>query len=772
MSSDVQTGRAPSGPTDLSPTWSSSAKDLVTTALGSSRLWATLGHGILNEVYWPSTGEPQIRDFGFIVLGPNGWSELKRVNRYSLSTPQPDIPLPTIVHEDADGTYRVELEVVPDPLRDVLLVRYELTGEGCRLYVLLAPRLGPKSDANSAWVDELLHADGDGCFLCLACDHGFSRTSAGHVGTSDGWQDFDRHGRMCWAYDHAGPGNLALTGELARNDGILGLAFSSSALGATTLAKSSIASGFAEIREQAIAGWQEWASGVSLRSDGLTPDLIEQARRSAAVLKAHEDRTFPGAVVASLSVPWGNSHDDLGGYHLVWARDAVNTGLALLGIGLVSDARRMLAYLVAMQHVDGHWSQNFYPNGQPFWKAVQLDEVGFPILLATKLRELDRIDAGPRTIGVRRMVEQAAGFIVRHGPVSAQDRWEEDAGLNGYTLAVLVSALVAAATWLEGGAREYLLSVADDWNARIEDWIYVTGSELARRHGVAGHYVRIVPTADQAIAEQRIEIRNRGGMTLPADECVAFDFLALARFGLRAADDTRMQDTVTICDALLATRTPLGQALHRYNEDGYGEHADGSPFDGIGIGRGWPLLTGERGHFALQAGYDARPYLETMSRMTGPGGLIPEQVWDAAAIPDRALEPGHPSGSAMPLVWAHSEYLKLAITIAAGRPIELLSSVEDHCGGKRPDPSVLHWRADIPVSALPRTKRLVIEDTRPFTLHYSYDDWRTVEERDATALPFDMHGVALDFPTSATGLVFTRRYEANWEGRNHRIALT
>src|SRR5262249_43720789 len=130
------------------PTWTSSAKDLVTTALGTSRGWATLGHGILNEVYWPATGPPPIRDMGFIVSGPFGWVEVKRTMRYRIDTPQPYVPLPQVVHE-GEG-YRLMLEVVPDPLRDVVLVNFKLTGEGTRLYVLLAPHLGNSGLLNSA----------------------------------------------------------------------------------------------------------------------------------------------------------------------------------------------------------------------------------------------------------------------------------------------------------------------------------------------------------------------------------------------------------------------------------------------------------------------------------------------------------------------------------------------------------------------------------------------------------------------------------------------
>ncbi len=736
-------------------------------------MWATIGHGILNEVYWPSTGEPQIRDLGFVVGGLHGWSEVKRVNRYTLTTPQPEIPLPTIVHS-GDG-YRLTLEVVPDPSRDALLIRYALEGDAVRLYPLLAPRLGTNGAANTALVgDEVLLAEGAGAWLCLACSPGFSRASAGRVGTSDGWQDFSANGSMTWTWERAGPGNVALLAECAENTGVLVLGFGHSQEGATTLARSSLAAGFATARNSALGEWKAWAERVDLTAiAGLPTELVAQARRSAAVLRTHEDLTFPGAVVASLSVPWGNSHDDLGGYHLVWARDAVNAGLGLMAVGLLDDARRMLAYLVAMQHPDGHWAQNFYPDGRSFWKGLQLDEVGYPVLLATKMREAGYFGANDETMqSVARMVRSAAAFIVRNGPVTQQDRWEENAGLNGHTLGVVVAALVAAAEWLEDEERAHVLEVADAWNACIEDWIYAVDTELSRTHGVDGHYVRIVPDARRPIGEQMIEVHNRGGLTMAADQIVALDFLALVRVGLRAAGDRQVQNTVRVCDAVLGITTPLGRTFHRYNEDGYGEKANGAPFDGIGIGRGWPLLSGERGRFAVMAGEDPLPWLEAMARMTGPNGMIPEQVWDAAPIAEAGLWPGKPSGSAMPLVWAHAEFIDLALAIGTGRPFLLLDCVRARYALAAPKPSIWEWRSEIPRASISRKHALRIVDDRSFVLHFTFDGWRTVHDRPSSPMPFGTFGVTLDFDPADESLVFTRRYGGEWEGQDHRVALS
>src|SRR5262245_49414099 len=274
---------APGAP-GSSPTWTSSAKDLVTTALGTSRVWVTLGHGILNEVYWPATGRPQIRDLGFIVTGPFGWVEVKRARRYSISLPEPHVPLPRLVHE-GEG-YRLQLEVATDPERDVVAISYRLSGEGTRLYVLLAPHLGNSGLGNNAYAGaDLLAWKGEDA-LCLAADAGFTRTSAGYVSISDGWQDFFRNGRMTWSYEQATSGNVALMGELAANEGMLALGLSGTLEGARTLARSSLSESYPAIRQRFVDCWQEW--GKKLTFPACPPEVEREAYTSAIVLKVHQ----------------------------------------------------------------------------------------------------------------------------------------------------------------------------------------------------------------------------------------------------------------------------------------------------------------------------------------------------------------------------------------------------------------------------------------------------------------------------------------------------
>jgi glucoamylase len=442
-------------------------------------------------------------------------------------------------------------------------------------------------------------------------------------------------------------------------------------------------------------------------------------------------------VVASLSVPWGQSHDDPGGYHLVWTRDAVEAAFALIAVGQIEDASRTLAYLIGTQAPDGSWAQNYFPDGRGYWSGRQLDEVALPVLLMAKLRAVGRLEISPP---IKAMVEQAIGFIVREGPMTDQDRWEENAGASPFTLTVSICALVAAADLFEPAARDYLLSLADCWNERIESWTYAQGGHLCEKYDVAGYYVRLAPRARDGGLDGDVEVRNVADGETAARELVGLEFLYYVRAGLRPFDDPRIVRTLRVVDELLRVETPSGPADHRYPGDGDGERGDGGPFDGSGVGRAWPLLTGERGHYAVAAGEDATPYLAAMARMTGLAGLIPEQIWDSEAIPKLGLFPGKPSGSAMPLVWAHAEFLKLLAAQTNHRPTELLDAVQSRYGGRIPEAQTWHWRSGSPFTRMPAGRDLLVEAPAGFALDLARDGGEATR-RSSTPGPLGMHQV-------------------------------
>jgi glucoamylase len=777
---------APGAP-GLPPTWSSSAKEMVGCSLGPSRLWFTIGGGILNEVYYPRIDIPQIRDLGIIVADGRGfWVEVKRMYRHSLRLAAPGVPAVLIVHEHE--RFELTLRIAPCRERDVLLIEIELTGdESLRPYALLAPHLGGTGNNNSAAIaghrgHRVLWAEQGPFALALAVatpdqQDAWGRASCGFVGTSDGWQDFARNGAMTWEHVNAGPGNIALTGELPRK-AVLALGFGSSTESAATLALSALFEPFEATWQRQIDDWNGWhrdcAERVSL-SDGLPPECVSQFKLSTVALRAHLDKTYPGAMVASLSVPWGNTKEEREGYHLVWPRDLCECAGALLAVGAAREALDTLRYLRATQLADGHWNQNQWLGGKPYWSGVQLDETAFPVLLVAQLEERGESDG----IQVADMIRRALSFIVCNGPASDQDRWEEDAGINTFTLASCIAALVCGARHLDPEARELALAVADYWNASLEDWTAVTDTPLCGRQGLPGYYVRVAPREavhDRGALKRVLPVKNQTvDPGLPASAQIGVDFLQLVRFGLRRADDPLVTATVRLADMLLKVDTPTGPSWHRYNDDGYGEHDDGSAFDGTGRGRAWPLLTGERGHYELAAGHDPLPLLLAMVRMASPGGMLPEQVWDAAPVPSRGLEPGRPTGSAMPLAWTHAEYIKLVVSRSLGRAFDRPQCVWERYSGRRPRLERIIWCTHAPASELPEGVALTVAVNSPATFRWGFDGWKDVGERRTKPSSLGLHTVDIDTTHLKSGRAIDLTYRlepgGEWAGRDFRISV-
>lgn len=711
--------------------WTSSAKSGVGTALNAaSRVWFALSHGIFNEIYYPRVDRACTRDLGLIVTdGREFFSEEKRHARHDVEYLAAGVPAYRLVNTCAQERYRIEKEIITSPHRDVVLQRARFTplqgpmGD-YRLHALLAPHLGNQGADNTAWVGDykgapMLFAERDNYALALACSIPWVKRSVGFVGVSDGWQDLMAHKRMEWIYQRAENGNVAMTGEIDLNHSggvfTLALGFGLSANEAGHCALAALQEDFDLTLEEYAGEWRRWRR--TLRVPPMELDAHDLRSISLMLLRVHEAKKFPGGIIASLSVPWGDAKgdEDLGGYHLVWPRDLAETGSALIAAGAKDAARRALHYLEATQEPDGHWPQNMWTMGDAYWNGVQMDETALPILLADQARREGILSAGPSGEAVPRfwpMVKKAAGYLARNGPVTPEGRWEMDSGYSPFTLAAEIAALLAAADIAdesgEPGVGTYLRETADNWNANIERWIYVTGTETDRQVGVEGHYVRDAPPDKADAASPRlgfVPIKGR-----PPDQkagraayIVGPDALALVRFGLREADDPRITNTVKVIDALLKVETPNGPAWRRYVDDEYGEHEDGSAFDGTGIGRAWPLLTGERAHYELAAKrpWEAEALMRAMEAFANDGGMIPEQVWDAPDIPERELFFGRATGSAMPLVWAHAEYVKLRRSLDEGRVYDLPPQTVNRYLVNHTDSPHAVWRFNNKCDAMP-----------------------------------------------------------------------
>ena len=401
-----------------------------------------------------------------------------------------------------------------------------------------------------------------------------------------------------------------------------------------------------------------------------------------------------------------------------------------------------------------------------------MDETAFPILLVHLARR-----EGALTDDV--MARQAASFLVRNGPVSPQDRWEEDPGYSPFTLAVEIAGLLAAADLadLNGEQRtaNYLRETADSWNASVERWTHVTDTDLTREVGVEGYYVRIAPpetaeAASPAIGFVPIKNRPPGWSVEPASHVVSPDALALVRFGLRAPVDPRILNTVRAIDTLLKVETPYGPAWHRYNDDGYGEHEDGAPFDGVGVGRAWPLLTGERAHYELAAGrgQETERILRALESFANEGGMLPEQIWDAPDIPGWELFFGQSSGSAMPLVWAHAEHLKLLRSLQEARVFDMPPQPVQRYQVERIGSPYAIWRFNLKCQMIPVGKTLRLEVLAPAIVRWSTDSWQTIQEARTRDTDIGVHLADLTTGqlSAGTRLQFTFFWSEveRWEG--------
>jgi len=794
--SDGSPGEAFGAP-GMEPRWTHGDKDGVGTAYSAdSRLWFTLWRGIATEVYFPTIDQPQTRDLQFLVSdGTSFFHEEKRHLRPSVRRLSPHALGFHVRSEDPDGRYAIDKEVIASPHLPALLerVRFEVAPawrSRLQCYVLCAPHLDGGGWGNTARVLEVGHrkvltATKGGSALALAASVPFRRLSCGFVGRSDGWTDLAENFTMDWEFASASDGNVALTGELDVEGGeefTVALGLGRKLPHATTTLLQALATPYRAARERFLEQWERACTKL-LPLGRHAGDHGALLHASYSILLGHEDKNYPGAFIASLSIPWGYARGDeaRGGYHLVWTRDLVHIATGLLAAGNHEAPLRALVYLASRQQADGGFPQNFWIPGDAYWSGVQLDEVAHPILLAWRLfREeaLEEFDPYP-------MVLAAAGFLLRRGPVSQQDRWEEVEGYSPSTLAVSISALIAASELArrhgDEGTATFLEEYADFLESHLERWTVTTEGTVCP--GVARHYVRVRPSgldapppADGA-NDGEVQLPNQppGAPTsFPAKEIVDPGFLELVRYGIRRPDDPTIVSSLRVVDRLLRTETPFGPCWRRYNHDGYGQRPDGGPFVEWGQGRAWPLLTGERGHYEVAAGRDARPLLHAMERFATGAGFLPEQVWDEADRPAQHLTLGRPTGSAVPLAWTHAEYLCLIRSVADRRPFEQMPELVQRYATARPRTRPIEvWRPTHPTPSVPAGSRLRVIAPEAFRLRWTQDDWRTVTEEPsvATAVGVDYFDVEVADRAGTVRFTFYWPGRGAWEGRDFAVGI-
>ena len=805
------------GAPGLAPRWTSSEKDAVVTAYaGSSHVWFTCSHGILNEIYFPTIDRPQVRDMEFLITdGETFVHEEKRDLETSFEYIDPSALAVRYVNRDREGRYTLTKEMISDPHHGVVLQHVRLEGREdlvprLKMYALLAPHLDGGGAGNSARAldvagHNVLLAWKNQWSLAMTADCGFTRMSCGFVGASDGWQDLAQHRAMNWEFGSATNGNIAIMGEIdlacagrngdggaAAKQGVavreftLGIGLGEGHHTALQKMMGALAMPFEEQRDRFIAQWHRAAHPDRLETKA--KDGGKLVRASQAVLLAHEDKSFAGAFVASASIPWGQTKgdDDLGGYHLVWTRDMVQTATALLACGRAETARRALVYLACTQQPDGGFAQNFWIDGTPYWSGKQLDEVAFPIILAWRLWKAQ----GLGNLHMFPFVERAAGCLVRQAPITHQERWEENAGYSPSTLAAVIGGLICAAEMARaydaGELGTFLEEYADWIEGHLEDWTVTNNGVLVP--DVKRHYMRIRPPecgeayAHESCGKELIRLSNRPPGTrdtFEAREIIDAGFLEFVRYGVRRADDPLIVDSLKVVDAVLKRNLPQGSGWLRYNYDGYGEQPDGRDYEGWGQGRVWPLLTGERAHYELAAGKDIAPLIETYEKFATCGNLLPEQVWDEADQPERGLWRGRPAGSAVPLVWAHAEYLKLMRSAVDGKVFDRIEPVyERYCapeGRKRRRSDLEIYSRKRPLQRIGAGKTLRILDESSFDVVWTCDGWKTQKTTASRELGSAGSSADIKPPTGCAEFEWTLRWTGSgsvaWLGYNVKVKV-
>ena len=784
---------APGGP-GIEPRWTRGAKAGIGTAYSiSSRVWYTLDFGCVTEVYYPTLDSPQIRDLQFLFTDGESFFHDERRNFTGEIDCLSEAALGFEVNRrERKGRYGIHKTILGDPYQNCLLMRTQVDAPPALLsklqtYVLCAPHLEIGGWHNNGEVlllrgHKVLSAHKGNTWMVIGATVPFTECSCGYVGVNDGWTDLADNYRLDWQYDAAYDGNIALTGRLdlaQSTEFIVGLAFGRTQHAAVTALIQSLCIPFQQTRDTFIRQWSSTSKRFTLATASNKSKLFE---RSVNLLLAHEDKTSPGAMIASLSIPWGDdkSDEEMGGYHLVWTRDLVKSVSALLALGDTKTPLRSLIYLAVSQREDGGFYQNFWIDGRPYWTGVQLDEVAFPILLAWRLWKADALG----NFDPFDMVRRAAAYLIREGPVTAQDRWEEASGYSPSTLAVHITALICAAEFFvhrgDEVTAEFISCYADFLESHIERWTVTTQGALVP--GINRHYIRINPGDVNRCAD---EDPNCGTLILanqvpgaqaefPAKEIVDAGFLELVRHGIRRADDPIIQDSVRVVDAVLKVETPFGPCWRRYNHDGYGQGADGGSFRYWGVGRPWPLLTGERGHYEIAAGRDARPYLSALENFAQGAGLIPEQIWDAEDLPSRHFHCGKPTGAAMPLLWAHAEYVKLHRSIADGKIFDLIDAAYDrYVRGERSRRVTEIWKFNRQVHTASAGTTLRIQASSRFLLHWTKDEWQHATDANstATALEIDFVDVPLSPQRNPIRFTFFWPDQDRWENKNFAVEV-
>jgi glucoamylase len=713
-------------------------KDCVGTAADrGSKVWYTVADGVLSDVYEPTIDNTDVSTLQYVVTDGATFTDLQtRDMTYTVTADRSGMAC-TVTATDAAHGFRLVTTYITDPASDTVLMHTTLKalpGSGTkvadlRLYARLDAHVngngGGGSDnagANSGVVDGSTGARVPVIFstntvtnavnrdyavptyMALAAGTPVGTASVGYAGTaSDGLTQLDAAHTLT-AYDSAPDGHIVATADVTPGKGhsvTLALGFGRTQAQSVSVAERSLRDPFGQLRSRYRRGWQAYDAGLRRPPASLASSYF----LSANVLKASEDKTFPGAIVASLASPWGQSvpagalsggvPSYFGSYREVFARDLYEAFTGLLADGDIATARAATLFLFDRQQLaSGAMPRNSLLNGMaaPDTGGTQLDEAAYPILMAY-LAGL----GGDKPLW-QDHIRPAADFLVATGPSFGVERWEEQNGYSPSTIAAEIAGLTAASAIAArhgDTARANLYqATADDFQRTIKSWTVTTSGPYA-----PSYFIRLSKTGDPNAAIS-YNLGN-GGPTLDQRAVVDGGFQELVRLGELPVTDHDVQASLAVLDSHISVSTPSGTGYYRYGNsaasgsaDGYGDcyqpsqttcSTPGAPWPPTDKGTGhlWPNLSGERAESDLAEGETAgaRSLLHAMIGFSSGVGLVPEQAWEN---PDLAASPfgsdpatasigftdGKAAGSASPLTWAQAQELRLILSLRAGANVD------------------------------------------------------------------------------------------------------
>ena len=721
-------------------------KDCVGTAAGrGSKVWYTVAGGVLSDVYEPTIDNTDVSTLQYVVTDGSTFTDLQtRDMTYTVAADRSGMAC-TVTSTDAKHGFRLVTTYITDPARDTVLMQTTLGSlpgsaanlKSLHLYARLDAHVNgnggggtQNAGANSGVVDTSTGSPVPVIFstntvtnaanrtyavptyLALAASTPITTASVGYAGTaSDGLAQLDASHALT-SYTQAPDGHIVATEAVTPGHGgqlTLALGFGRTQAQAISTAGSSLGRQFGQVEQQYQSGWAAYDAGLRpppAHVTGLSNGQIKSRYYlSANVLKASEDKTFPGAIVASLASPWGQSvpagvlangePSYFGSYREVFSRDLYEAFTGLLADGDTQTARAATLFLFDQQQLaNGSMPRNSLLNGQaaPDTGGTQLDETAYPILMALQA------GLGGDASLYKNHIRPAADFLVANGPSLGNERWEEQTGYSPSTIAAEIAGLTAASVIAKAHgdtARAQLYqATADDFQRMIKTWTVTTTGPDAPRY-----FIRLSKTGDPNAAIS-YSLGN-GGPTVDQRAVIDGGFQELTRLGELPISDPDVQASLNVLDKQISVKTPSGTGYYRYGNDatkgsadGYGDcyqpsqtscTTPGAPWPPTDIGTGhlWPNLSGERAESDLAEGQtgSAASLLEAIMNFSSGVGLVPEQAWED---PNLAASPfgtdpatasigftdGKAAGSASPLTWAQAQELRLILSLGTGRNVD------------------------------------------------------------------------------------------------------